>query len=121
MGNPDDFQLRIRLGDVVLGPGKADLLEGIRDTGSISAAGRRMSMSYRRAWQLVEQLNLYFGAPVVATLTGGRGGGGAELTPLGEEIVATYRRMQQQCAVAIGDDLARLHGLAAPDAGSSKG
>ncbi|MET0329553.1 MAG: LysR family transcriptional regulator [Luteimonas sp.] len=112
MGNPADFQLRIRLGDVVLGPGKADLLEGIRETGSISAAGRRMSMSYRRAWQLVEQLNLHFGAPVVTTLTGGRGGGGAELTPLGEDVVAIYRRMQQQCANAISADLARLHGFA---------
>ncbi len=112
MGNPADFQLRIRLGDIMLGPGKADLLEGIRETGSISAAGRRMSMSYRRAWQLVEQLNLHFGAPVVATLTGGRGGGGAELTPLGEDIVATYRRMQQQCTTAIAEDLARLHNLA---------
>ncbi|PBJ81490.1 ModE family transcriptional regulator [Lysobacteraceae bacterium NML93-0399] len=114
MADLRDFQLRIRLGEVMLGPGKAELLEGIRDTGSISAAGRRMSMSYRRAWQLVEQLNLYFGAPVVSTLTGGRGGGGAELTPLGEEIAATYRRMQQQCANAMAEDLARLHGLAKP-------
>ncbi|MET0328482.1 MAG: LysR family transcriptional regulator [Luteimonas sp.] len=112
MNDPGDFQLRIRLGEVRLGPGKAELLEGIRDTGSISAAGRRMSMSYRRAWQLVEQLNLYFGAPVVATLTGGHGGGGAALTPLGEQVLALYRRIEQQCADAIADDLAALHRLA---------
>ena len=111
MSDPDDFQLRIRLGEVMLGPGKADLLDGIRQTGSISAAGRRMSMSYRRAWQLVEQLNLYFGAPVVATLTGGRGGGGAELTALGEDILSTYRRMQQDSAATIADDLAHLRAL----------
>jgi len=111
MSDPQDFQLRIRLGDVMLGPGKADLLDGIRETGSISAAGRRMSMSYRRAWQLVEQLNQHFSAPVVATLTGGRGGGGAELTALGEDILSTYRRMQQRCAVAISDDLDHLRDL----------
>ena len=102
----DEFQLRIRLGGAILGPGKADLLEGIRETGSISAAGRHMRMSYRRAWQLVEELNLHFGAPVVATLTGGRGGGGAELTPLGRDVVATYRRMQAACATAIDTEMA---------------
>ncbi|MCD9008227.1 LysR family transcriptional regulator [Luteimonas sp. XNQY3] len=111
MRDPDEFQLRIRLGDVMLGPGKADLLQGIRETGSISAAGRRMSMSYRRAWQLIEQLNLHFDAPVVATLTGGRGGGGAELTALGKDVLSTYRRMQQRCAAAMADDLAHLRDL----------
>ena len=112
MSTSRDFQLRIRLGEVMLGPGKAELLEGIRDTGSISAAGRGMSMSYRRAWQLVEQLNGYFGAPVVATLTGGRGGGGAELTPLGREVLAIYRRAEQRCAEAMAEDIARLHAMA---------
>lgn len=105
------FQLRIRLGNAILGPGKAELLEGIRDTGSISAAGRGMQMSYRRAWQLVEELNLHFGAPVVATLTGGKGGGGAGLTPLGADVIATYRRMEAACGAAIDAEMAHLKQL----------
>lgn len=111
MAKPQLFQLRILLDGAVLGPGKVQLLEGIRDSGSISAAGRGMDMSYRRAWQLVEELNLHFGAPVVRTLTGGRGGGGAELTPLGEQVVASYRRMQAACAAAIGGEVKELQKL----------
>ena len=64
-----------------VGPGKIRLLEHIRDTGSISAAGRAMEMSYRRAWLLVEELNNLFREPVATTKLGGRTGGGAELTP----------------------------------------
>ena len=111
MHAPSDFQLRIRLDSVMLGPGKADLLAGIRETGSISAAGRRMAMSYRRAWQLVEEMNLYFGAPVASTLTGGKGGGGAALTPLGDQVLALYRSMEANCRDAIADDLAQLRRL----------
>ncbi|MEN4904549.1 LysR family transcriptional regulator [Luteimonas sp. TWI1416] len=111
MRTPSDFQLRIRLDSVMLGPGKADLLAGIRETGSISAAGRRMAMSYRRAWQLVEEMNLYFGSPVAATLTGGKGGGGAALTPLGDQVLTLYRSMEANCRDAIADDLAQLHRL----------
>lgn len=103
------FHLRVLIDDkAALGPGKADLLEGIRDTGSISAAGRRMRMSYRRAWQLVDALNTDFGAPVVDTATGGKGGGGAQLTPLGEEVLARYRRIEAACAKAIAADVAAL-------------
>ena len=65
---PGRLRLRVHFApDIVLGPGKADLLDGIRETGSISAAGRRMDMSYRRAWNLVDTLNRYFQQPVVAT------------------------------------------------------
>jgi molybdate transport system regulatory protein len=71
-----------------LGPGKADLLEAIADTGSISAAGRRMGMSYKRAWGLVEGLNEMFGAPLVAASRGGAAHGGAGLTDLGAEVLA---------------------------------
>ena len=68
---------------VAVGPGKIDLLRQVDATRSISAAARAMGMSYKRAWQLVDVLNRDFGSPVVATATGGRGGGGATLTPLG--------------------------------------
>ncbi|MFM1815395.1 MAG: hypothetical protein RLZ98_2090 [Pseudomonadota bacterium] len=91
-----------------MGPGKADLLEGIRETGSIAAAGRRMGMSYKRAWQLIETLNGYFDGPVVAAAKGGRKGGGASLTPLGEEILQLYRHMEDEAGRAISADLKKL-------------
>lgn len=104
-------RLRLRLAPGIdLGPGKADLLEGIRDTGSISAAGRRMRMSYKRAWQLVDELNNLFDMPLVAASKGGSGGGGAALTKRGEDVLARYRRMHEACCRAISRDLEALHG-----------
>lgn len=101
--------LRIVLGrEVAVGPGKADLLEGIRDTGSIAAAGRRMGMSYKRAWYLVETMNACFRAPLVEAAKGGPGGGGARLTPLGDKVLDGYRRMQAKTAKAITRDLSAL-------------
>lgn len=81
-----------------IGPGKIELLEAIARTGSISAAGRALDMSYRRAWDLVDELGRMFGQPVVASQAGGRKGGGARLTPLGEEVIARYRIIQQLAA-----------------------
>lgn len=105
-------RLRIVLdADAWLGPGKADILEGIRETGSIAAAGRRMAMSYKRAWQLVETLNGYFEEPLVVTSRGGPGHGGAVLTPTGEKVLACYRRMEARTRAAIADDLAELDAL----------
>jgi molybdate transport system regulatory protein len=83
-----------------LGPGKIDLLEKIAEHGSISAAGRAMRMSYRRAWELVADLNAAFGAPVVTAQPGGKSGGGARLTPLGRELVAHYRAIEAEAAKA---------------------
>jgi molybdate transport system regulatory protein len=93
---------------IAIGPGKADLLEAIASTGSIAAAARGMGMSYKRAWLLVETMNTLFRAPLVESAKGGRTGGGARLTPLGEEVLAAYRRMEQAAAKAAGPDLARL-------------
>lgn len=112
MAGPDRAgRLRLRVlfaPDVVLGPGKADLLEGIRETGSISAAGRRMAMSYKRAWDLIDAMNRYFSEPVVQTSKGGSGGGGASLTPMGEEVLALYRRIEARSAEAVAAELAQL-------------
>src|SRR6058998_1925838 len=84
-------KIRILIGAVVaIGPGRADLLGAIARTGSISAAAREMKMSYRRAWLLVEAMNSAFRRPLVETLTGGEGGGGARVTKLGEEILRRY-------------------------------
>ena len=108
------IRLRIVLGDgAMIGPGKADLLDGIARTGSIAAAGRAMGMSYKRAWMLVEALNAMFGAPLVDSSRGGSGGGHAALTEVGAEVLALYRRAEAAAADAAAADLARLAALRA--------
>jgi len=105
-------RLRVLLGEAIaIGPGKARLLERIRDTGSISAAARDMGMSYRRAWKLVDTMNQCFREPLVETARGGTRGGGARITPLGEDILARYRRMEARAAEAIRDDLDAMRPL----------
>jgi molybdate transport system regulatory protein len=79
-----------------IGPGKISLLEHIGGTGSLSQAARRMQMSYRRAWLLLEDLNTSFQQPVARMSVGGKGGGGASLTPFGAELVAAYRDLEAQ-------------------------
>ena len=84
-----DLRLRILLGErVMVGPGKAELLDRIRDCGSISAAGRAMGMSYKRAWSLVDEMNGGFAEPLVVSARGGPGGGGASLTATGVAVLA---------------------------------
>jgi len=80
-------------GEIAMGPGKADLLAEIDKTGSISAAGRSMGMSYRRAWMLVDVMNRCFAQPLVHTAKGGKDGGGATLTPLGRQVLNSYKQM----------------------------
>jgi len=91
-----------------IGPGKIRLLEQLGETGSISAAGRAMGMSYRRAWILVDALNRTFKLPVVETRGGGAGGGGASLTAFGTSLVADYRAMEQDACSALAKRLNRL-------------
>ncbi len=91
-----------------LGRGKIELLEHIRETGSISAAGRAMDMSYRRAWMLVAEMNRMFKAQVVESQRGGQKGGGAALTPFGEELLARFRGMEKTVRMSLADDLAWL-------------
>ncbi|MDB5511754.1 MAG: putative transcriptional regulator, ModE family [Enterovirga sp.] len=96
------MSIRIDLdGDGRLGPGKVLLLEGIAEHGSISGAGRALKMSYKRAWDLVADLNASFATPLVSAQGGGHGGGGARLTPLGEEVVARYRAIERDAATAV--------------------
>src|SRR5580704_18529124 len=90
-----------------IGPGKVAVLEEIARSGSISAAGRVLRMSYRRTWELVEELNHSLGTPLVETAAGGSGGGGAVLTPAGKAVIARYRAIEMDTAVA-----ARKHLLA---------
>ncbi len=98
--------MRVLLGAAIaIGPGKADLLDAIAASGSISAAAKRMGMSYRRAWLLVDTMNGCFRAPLVASTRGGMGGGGARLTPLGGEVLARYRGMEAKALDCLADDL----------------
>lgn len=103
------IHLRLTLAPgIALGPGKADLLAGIRETGSIAAAGRAMRMSYKRAWQLVEELNGSFREPLVEASKGGSGGGGARLTRTGEDVLARYTRLREAAEKAVATDVAAL-------------
>lgn len=85
-------------GERAFGPGKADLLEKIATEGSISKAAKAMDMSYSRAWQLVDAMNHAFRKPLVESTAGGRKGGGAVLTKLGEEVLTLFRKMEKQLA-----------------------
>ncbi|MBR9652260.1 winged helix-turn-helix domain-containing protein [Thalassovita aquimarina] len=95
----------------MLGPGKADLLEGIREAGSIAAAGRAMSMSYKRAWSLVEEMNAAFGEPLVSSSRGGTRGGGAHLTKTGEAVLSHYRKLEQITRAAGEEQIGAIEDL----------
>jgi molybdate transport system regulatory protein len=95
-----------------IGPGKVAVLEAIAQSGSISAAGRTLHISYRRTWELVEDLNATLGAPVVQTAAGGSGGGGASLTELGQAVVSRYRAIEEDCAAAARKHLTALQRVA---------
>ena len=103
--------LRFRLlldADHAIGPGKTDLLEAIAKTGSISAAARAMGMSYKRGWQLVDELNHCFAEPVVAANKGGSRGGGAQLTPTGARVLEAYRTIERKAQKLLAADLRQL-------------
>jgi molybdate transport system regulatory protein len=104
---PPRLRFRLLLGrDVAIGPGKADLLAALAETGSISAAARSMGMSYKKAWYLLDTMNRCFREPLIEAAKGGRGRGGAHLTPMGEQVLALYRAIEQKAAGAVTDDLA---------------
>jgi molybdate transport system regulatory protein len=99
----DEAHIKIKLqlycGDAIaMGPGKADLLDAIAREGSISAAGRAMGMSYRRAWQLVDVMNRCWHGPLVETFPGSAHGGGAKISALGQTVLAHYRALQARLA-----------------------
>ena len=101
--------LRVTISDeFYIGPGRADLLEGIAETGSIAASGKRMGMSYKRAWSLVQALNEGWGAPLVETSRGGAAQGGAALSADGQFVLDRYRAMQDAASKAIKSDIASI-------------
>jgi len=104
-------RVSLRLGfasDGALGPGKVRLLELIDETGSISAAGREMNMSYRRAWNLINELNALFADPVVEARPGGVNGGGASLTRAGADVVRRYRAIETNLTASSRRHIAAL-------------
>lgn len=113
------FQLRLVLHrDVIIGPGKAALLEMIDQTGSISAAGRALKMSYKKAWQLMDTMNNHFPSPLVSTSSGGSERGGAYLTQLGQQVLNHYRALESQLSMEQSSDAKALLSLLAPTSSS---
>jgi molybdate transport system regulatory protein len=99
-------KLRVMFGDeIAIGPGKAELLAAIAETGSISASAKRLGMSYRRAWLLVDTMNRCFREPVVASATGGSGGGGARVTDFGRRVLARFGSMRARIDGALDAEL----------------
>jgi molybdate transport system regulatory protein len=115
MGGKASLHLRIDFGGGrSIGPGKIRLLELIKETGSISAAGRALEMSYRQAWLLIDELNRMFREPVVIAQTGGGGGGGAVVTETGDDIVRLYRAMERRAHGAATSEIGSLARLLTP-------
>jgi len=106
----EGLRFRVVLGPgVAIGPGKADLLQAIDETRSLTAAAARFAMSYKRGWTLVQEMNAAFEKPLVETEKGGSGGGGgASLTPLGHRVLSRYRQMETDANKAIGAGVADL-------------
>lgn len=108
------LKLRLLLGDTIaMGPGKADLLEAIGRTGSISAAGRELGIGYRRAWALVDAMNQCFRKPLVEASAGGSRGGGARVTPFGEAVLGLFRILQAKAYAAVETEFVQLSRMAA--------
>ena len=110
---PDDWRVGVRVwveraSRAVLGKGRLQLLENINRHHSISAAARKMDMSYRRAWLLVQSMNEAAGKPLVVSETGGTHGGGAQLTPLGRWAIAWFGELQDQVGQTAAGLLTRL-------------
>nr|WP_314540870.1 LysR family transcriptional regulator [uncultured Massilia sp.] len=115
---PPKLELKLRLlqdDAIAMGPGKADLLEAIVRTGSISGAGRALEMSYRRTWQLVDLMNRCFKEPLVRSAVGGQKGGGAQVTALGMLVLQRYRAMEAAAQAAAQVHAEELIGLLSED------
>jgi molybdate transport system regulatory protein len=104
---------------VAIGPGKADVLQAIAETGSIAESGRRLGMSYQRVWSLVRAMNGDFIEPLVLTQRGGSAGGGAVLTDTGARALAIYRAIERDAERAVARRLPQLLALIRPDGGAA--
>jgi molybdate transport system regulatory protein len=121
LGNPMSLKIDLKLrllrdDDIAMGPGKADLLDAIAQTGSISAAARSMQMSYRRAWLLVDVMNRSFREPLVHSVAGGPQGGGASVTDAGLQVLTHFRAMEAAAATITKAHMKALAKLLRPEA-----
>ncbi len=119
--SPQDARTRFRVQvkhAVAIGPGKADVLQAIAETGSIAEAGRRLGMSYQRVWSLVRAMNGDFVEPLVLTQRGGTAGGGAGLTDSGTRVLSIYRAIERDAERAVAKRLPQLLALIRPEAGA---
>jgi len=116
LADPRKLRLRILFGpEIAVGPGKVALLDAIAETGSISAAARALGMSYRRAWLLIDAMNRCFRDPVIETASGGKGGGGARVTEVGQEVLRRYRSMEDTAVASVRDQIAEFSALLADE------
>jgi molybdate transport system regulatory protein len=112
-----ELRFRVDFGDrCSVGIGKIRLLEAVEHTGSLSQAARTMGMSYRRAWLLIDSMNVEFDTPVISATVGGSGGGGAKLTSFGKELIEAYRRLETRLAPLTAECMRKIaaHALARP-------
>lgn len=119
--SPRDDKTRFRVEikhAVAIGPGKADILERIAETGSMAEAGRRLGMSYQKIWLLVTAMNTDFVEPLVVLQRGGASGGGARLSPTGQQVLEIYRAIEEEAQRAIAKRLPQLLSFIRPDAGA---
>ncbi|MFN3493164.1 MAG: winged helix-turn-helix domain-containing protein [Hydrogenophaga sp.] len=120
--SPLDAKTRFRVQikhAVAIGPGKADVLQAIAETGSIAEAGRRLGMSYQRVWSLVRAMNGDFVEPLVLTQRGGTAGGGAGLTDTGQQVLTVYRAIERDAERAMAKRLPQLLALIRPEVGAA--
>lgn len=109
MTKPFTAAIKVDFGNGVrLGAGKIELLKLVSDTGSISAAARKMDMSYRKAWLLLNEMNLMFGKPVIETAAGGSGGGGAKITEHGKKVIIVFEGLQTEADALVAQKFSRL-------------
>ena len=120
MKPPPLIRFRIDFGEhSTIGPGKVALLEGIKAHGSLSEAARSMGMSYRRAWLLLDSVNRSFVVPATVNTTGGRGGGGAEITAFGMLLIERYREVERKLNVIAGEHLREIRAQVSTQADAS--
>lgn len=95
-------------GNILLGEGRVSLLKAIESTGSLSKAAKSLGMSYKKAWSLIDAVNKRAEQPVTTTNIGGKGGGGATLTPYGKSLVSTFETINQNCWSFLDEQIAKV-------------
>ncbi len=96
-------------GNILLGEGRVSLLKAIEDTGSLTQAAKSLSMSYKKAWSLIDAVNSRAEKPVTTSSIGGKGGGGARLTDYGKTLVNTFDTINENCWKFLDDQIMQVN------------